>query len=116
MLIMRSAGDTIRAKRNFERLVFNHGVIVRKYRADNGVFNSAEFEVEIGKGLQSITYSGVGAQHQNGVAKRAIRTVVEQAHSDEESGACGCSVVAICDDALVSLMEHCAEVESVFST
>ena len=70
-----SAGDTIWAKRNFERLLFNHGVIVRKYRADNGVFNSAEIE----KGSQSITYSGVGAQHQKSVAERAILTVVERA-------------------------------------
>ena len=30
---------------------------------------------------QSITYSGVGAQHQNSVAERAIRTVVEQART-----------------------------------
>ena len=44
-----SAGDTIQAKRNFERLLFDHGVIVRKFQADNGVFNSAEFEVEIEK-------------------------------------------------------------------
>ena len=72
-------GDTIWAKRNFERLLFDHGVLVRKYRPNNGVFNSAEFEAEIGKGSQSITYSGVGAQHQNGVAERAIWTVVERA-------------------------------------
>ena len=26
-----SAGDTIRAKMNFERLLFDHGVLVRKY-------------------------------------------------------------------------------------
>ena len=54
---------------------------MRKYRADNGVFNSAEFEAEIGKGSQSITYSGVGAQHQNGVAEQAIWTVVERART-----------------------------------
>ena len=76
-----SAGDTIRAKRNFERILYHHGVIVKKYRADNGVFNSAAFEAEIEKGSQSITYSGVGAQHQNGVAERAIRTVVERART-----------------------------------
>ena len=39
---------------------------------DNGVYNSAEFEAEIEKGSQSITYSGVRVQHQNGVAERAI--------------------------------------------
>ena len=76
-----SAGDTIRSKRNFERLLFNHGVIVKSYRADNGVFSSTDFEAEIMKGAQTISYSGVGAQHQNGVAERAIRTVVERART-----------------------------------
>ena len=71
-----SAGDTIRSKRNFERLLYNHGVIVKSYRADNGVFSSADFEAEILRGSQTITFSGVGAQHQNGVAERAIRTVI----------------------------------------
>ena len=67
-----SAADTICSKRNFERIMINHGVLMRRYRADNGVFNSAAFEEEIKRGSQLITYSGVGAQHQNGVAKRLI--------------------------------------------
>ena len=50
----------------------NHGVFVRRYRADNGVFTSAAFEEEIRKGSQMITFSVVGAQRQNGVAERAI--------------------------------------------
>ena len=75
------ATNTIRSKRNFERILMNHGVLVRLYRADNGVFNSAAFEEEIEKGSRSITYSGVGAQPQNGVAERAVRTVVERART-----------------------------------
>ena len=59
----------------------NYGVLVRHYRADNGVFTSTSFEEEIQKGSQMITYSGVGAQHQNVVAERAIQTVVEQART-----------------------------------
>jgi len=59
-----SAGDTIRSKRNFERLLYNHGVLVKSYQADNGVFSSKEFDDEILKGSQSITYIGVGAQNQ----------------------------------------------------
>ena len=45
------------------------------------MFSSADFEAEISRGSQSITFSGVGAQHQNGVAERAIRTVVERART-----------------------------------
>ena len=79
--ISLSGADTIRSKRNFERILMNHGVLVRRYRADNGVFNSAAFEEEIENGSQSITYSGVGAQQQNGVAERSMRTVVERART-----------------------------------
>jgi len=74
-----SAGDFICSKRNFEHLLHNHGVLVKSYSADNGVFSSKDFEDEILKGSQSITYSGVRAQNQNGVAERAICTVVERA-------------------------------------
>ena len=66
------APDTIIAKRNFERIMYDKGVSVRTYRSDNGVFASSEFEAEIKKEDQTITYSGVGASHQNGVAERAI--------------------------------------------
>ena len=59
----------------------NHGVLVRRYRADNGVFTSAVFEEKFRKCSQMIMYSGVGAQHQNGVAERAIQTAVEQART-----------------------------------
>ena len=55
--------DTIRSKRNFERLLMNHSVLVRRYRAENGVFSSAAFKEEIRNGSQMIMYSGVGAQH-----------------------------------------------------
>ena len=54
---------------------------MKSYQADNGVFSSKDFEDEIMKGSQSITYSGVGAQNQNGVAERAIRTAVERART-----------------------------------
>jgi len=45
------------------------------------VFSSTDFEDEVKKGSQLITYSGIGAQHQNGVAERAFCMVVELAHT-----------------------------------
>ena len=79
--ISLSAADMICSKRNFERLLMNHCVLVRCYRADNSVFTNAAFEEEIRNGSQTITYSSVGAQHQNGVAECAIQTVVERART-----------------------------------
>ena len=70
--IILSAADTIRSKRKFERILMNHSVLVRHYRANNGVFSSGAFEEEIQKGSHTIMYSGVGAQHQHGVAERVI--------------------------------------------
>ena len=63
------ASDTIAAKRRFERLLYDRGISVCSYRADNSNFNAMGFEDEIRKEDQGFTFSGVGAQHQNGVAK-----------------------------------------------
>ena len=41
-----------------------------------------ESEEEIRKENQGITFSGVGAQHQNGVTERAIHTVIERARTN----------------------------------
>ena len=59
----------------------SHGIIIKKYRADNGVFSSEGFEHEVEEHLQCITFSGVGAQHQNAVAERAIGVVQNMAHA-----------------------------------
>jgi hypothetical protein len=55
------------------------GVVIQGYRGDNGVFKTKEFLHELDVRAQTIEFSGVGAHHQNGVAERAIRTVVESA-------------------------------------
>ena len=73
--------ETIRAKNAFEREALSHGVVIRNYRSDNGAFSKQSFVQEILKDEQHITFSGVGAHHQNGCAERAIRTVVTKARA-----------------------------------
>ncbi len=73
--------ETLRAKHAFEREAELHGVRVKNYRTDNGVFTKEEFMDEIMGAKQGITVSGVGAHHQNGCAERGIRTVVTKARS-----------------------------------
>ena len=51
------------------------GVKIKKYRADNHPFSSAEFKADIELLDQELDFSGVGAHFQNGVAERAIQTV-----------------------------------------
>ena len=75
------AGDTVRSKREFETIAREHNVLVREYHGDNGVFKTDMFKKDCEDRNQKLDFSGVGAHHQNGVAERAIRTVVESART-----------------------------------
>ena len=44
------------------------GVIVSRYRTDNGVYTAKGFLDELKSAGQNITHSGVGGHHHNGVA------------------------------------------------
>jgi transposase InsO family protein len=69
------AADTIRGKQILEKDAQDCGHRVLKYHSDNGIFASAEFRDHCDKLNQDLSFSGVGAHHQNGVAERAIGTV-----------------------------------------
>ncbi len=70
-----NATATIQSKHSFERSAIRHGVAIRAYRGDNGVYRSKEFRNDLNQFGQNLDLCGVGAHHQNGVAERAIRTV-----------------------------------------
>jgi transposase InsO family protein len=76
-----TAGEAIRAKREFEQEMVSMGVVTLHYHTDNGVFTSAEFQDELAKLNQGLSLSGVGAHHQNAVAERAIGTVASLART-----------------------------------
>ena len=61
--------ETLEAKANFERLLNTYGVEVKNYRADNGRFSDAAFVEACEDAQQGISFCGVGAHHQNGVAE-----------------------------------------------
>ena len=69
------AGETLTGKRKFERMMHQAGHRVKKYHGDNGIFASAAFRQDCLLKDQDLDFSGVGAQHQNGRAERAIRTI-----------------------------------------
>jgi Integrase core domain. len=69
------ATETIRAKHKFERLAQRHGIKIKSYRGDNGVYKTKAFKDDLELFKQTMIHSGVGAHHQNGVAERAIRTI-----------------------------------------
>lgn len=67
------AAETLRSKHQFERACLSEG---KNYRTDNGIFTKEDFMESISQSNQSLSASGVGAHHQNGIAERSIRTVV----------------------------------------
>ena len=76
-----SVGSTLKTKHDFEYFAKLHGVKIKKYRADNQPFDTKEFRADIELQEQDLDFSGVGAHFQNGVAERAVQTVVTWARA-----------------------------------
>jgi hypothetical protein len=76
-----NAKETVEAKDAFERFAKRHGVTIKHYHADNGIFASKTFRRAIIRANQTITFCGVNAHHQNGVAERRIRDLSECARA-----------------------------------
>ena len=72
-----SAEETIEAKRAFERYAEHRGVTVWAYHADNGIFKAKKWVEECQLRKQDLTFAGVNAHHQNGIAERRIRELQE---------------------------------------
>ena len=71
--------ETINAKHAFERLAEQHGVRILHYHCDNGRFADKAFVDDVQAAHQTITFCGIGARHQNGIAERRIRDITENA-------------------------------------
>jgi hypothetical protein len=76
-----NAGETVMDKRAFEREAMSNSVTIRGYHADNVPFNSQEWRNDINSKNQGLPLSGTGAHHQNGIAKRTIKTIVSWARA-----------------------------------
>ena len=64
--------DTVKGKEAFEAYAKSHGVHIKHYHADNGRFKDNAFLKSIQENHQTISFSGVGAHHQNGIAEKRI--------------------------------------------
>ena len=69
-----SAEETVEAKLAYERELENYGRNVKHYHGNNGIFKSHEFKESIAIRGQKITFSGVGAHHQNGQAENRYQS------------------------------------------
>ena len=65
-----SASETLEGKAAFEAFSKDRGASVQAHHADNGTFKAKAWVQHCYKSGQDITFSGVGAHHQNGMAER----------------------------------------------
>jgi len=69
------------AKEMYGQIAQTYGVSVCGYRADNGRFADKEWRQDCDEQCQSLTFCGVGAHHQNGIAKKRICDLCEGART-----------------------------------
>ena len=74
--------ETLKAKHSYEALCRDYGVIPQSFISDNGTaFTSADFNQDLQRFRQVHQFAGVGAHHHNGVAERAIQTIMSMART-----------------------------------
>jgi hypothetical protein len=76
-----SSAETLKAKRAFELYAREHGIKICHYHADNGRFADNAWKEALLEENQAITYCGVNAHWQNGIAERRIRDLKEQSRT-----------------------------------
>ena len=76
-----STADTVHSKTNYEHEAADLGITINQYHGDNGVYKSQIFMDDLDKHHQTMSLSGVRANEKNGVAERAIQTVLGSART-----------------------------------
>ena len=76
-----TAEETLQAKVAFEVFAASHGVKIYHYHADNGRFAENLWIDACKQGGQTLSFCGVNAHFQNGVAERRIRELQEHART-----------------------------------
>ena len=76
-----SSQETLDSTHAYERVAKAHGVVVRRYHADNLRFNDNKFTGDCVKAGQTMSISGVGAHHQNGVVEPKNRELKDGART-----------------------------------
>ncbi len=76
-----TAEETLLGKEAFEQYAKERGVGVQGYHADNGIFKAYAWVMACRNKGQALTFAGVNAHHQNGIAERKIRSLQELART-----------------------------------
>lgn len=76
-----SAEETLQGKEAFEKYANDRGITIKRYHADNGIFKTNDWVQHCTSNRRGLTFAGVNAHHQNGVAEKRIRDVQELART-----------------------------------
>ena len=76
---MQTSQETFEAKHVFEAYCRQHGYQVQHYHCDNGHFADNGWMADAAHISHTIRFCGINAHHQNGLAKKAIGDLQEQA-------------------------------------
>jgi hypothetical protein len=71
------SAKTLAAKLAFKQYVAKHGVKIMHYHCNNGRFHDNAFRQTCHNARQQLTFCGVNAHFQNGIAERAIQDLSE---------------------------------------
>ena len=71
--------EAVQAKEAFEAYAAQHGVYVKHYHGDNGIFKSDKWIQHCQRQKQTYTFCGAHSHHQNGIAEHRIRTLSDSA-------------------------------------
>ena len=73
----QSAEETVEGKIAFEKFALSHGITIKNYHGDNGIFKANKWVEHCSLNTQGLTYAGVLEHHQNGIAERRIGLLQE---------------------------------------
>lgn len=76
-----TSASTLEAKLQFEAFARKCGVTIKHYHCDNGRFADNVFKQSVDDQGQTISYCGVNAHFQNGIAEKRIRDLQEKART-----------------------------------
>ena len=73
--------ETLKGKNAFEQHASSMGISIKGYHADNGIFRANAWMSSCNQQDQAMTFAGVNAHHQNGVAERRIKELQDMART-----------------------------------
>jgi hypothetical protein len=77
LLKAQDGDEVLAAKKAFEATADSHGIRIKHYHADNGIFSAKQWLDDCRDSHQGVTCAGVDSHHQNGIAERKIQSLQE---------------------------------------